>query len=63
MKYKHLILILLLISCGTKRDEKGDLEKSKSVPVEQVKNDQVDNTQIENRSFIIKTANYKFQLG
>ena len=62
MKYKHLILILFLISCGTKKDEKGDFEKSESVPAEQVKNDQADNTQIENRSFIIKTANYKFQV-
>ncbi len=62
MKYKHLILILVLFSCGTKNNEKGDFEKSESVPAEQVKNDQTDNAQIENRSFIIKTANYKFQV-
>lgn len=60
MRYIQLILIVLVISCESKRSR--NFEKAESVPAEQVNNDQSENSQTESRSFIIKTANYKFQV-
>jgi len=60
MKYIQLILVILFISCESKRNK--IFEKAEPVPAEQVNSDQSENSQTESRSLIIKTANYKFQV-
>lgn len=55
-----MILVIIVISCESKHDR--NFEKVESVPAAPVNSDQSENSQTESRSFIIKTANYKFQV-
>jgi hypothetical protein len=60
MRYLHLTLILLTLSCETNSDKRDASESV--IQAEQVSNTEENASRRESEALIIKTANYKFQV-
>ncbi len=63
MRYLIFVLILLVISCGTKESRAPEMVSSLAAPPQVSSNDQTSNkTEQDQSNYIIKTAGYKFQV-